>query len=75
MQLSEEDIAEFIDLCEEEDGVRPSVETAREAATRVVLLYERLLLPLPDEVDAVRLAKSVERGRLSSGQAGPVANL
>ena len=50
MKLADSDIEDFMKLCEEEDGVRPSREMASEAATRVVLLYERLLLPTPHEM-------------------------
>ena len=70
--LTDDDIQEFTDLCEEEDGVRPTDEAAREAATRVVLLYERLLLPTPEEIgETRRLAESDAPGNLSGGPVEP----
>jgi hypothetical protein len=71
MMLTEADIEEFIALTREEDGMTLSREEAREAATRVVLLYERLLLPTPEEVTAARLAKDRARGNVSHGQVEP----
>ena len=71
MTLTEADVEEFIALTEEEDGIKLSFEEAREAATRVALLYERLLMPTPREIAEARLAKSNGGGRVSDGLVGP----
>ena len=71
MTLTDKDIEEFLALCEEEDGVRPSREVALEAAARVVLLYERLLLPTPEEIRTAHLAKSRSGGSLTNGPVEP----
>jgi hypothetical protein len=71
MTLTDEDIHEFMALTEEEDGIRITFEEAREAATRVALLYERLLMPTPSEIAEARLAKAGSRGRVSDGSAEP----
>lgn len=71
MTLSEADINEFKALTEEEDGIKLSDEEAREAATRVALLYEQLLMPTPREIEETRLAKSDGGGRVSDGPAEP----
>jgi len=68
MTLTDRDIDEFMALCEEEDGVRPSREVAHEAATRLVLLYRQLVLPTPQERDEHRLAKKPARGIVQNEQ-------
>lgn len=64
MTLTEADIDEFIALCEE-NGDRLTREEAREAATRLLLVYERLAMPTPGELRAAVLAKSGQRGSVS----------
>jgi hypothetical protein len=71
MTLTDADIEEFIALTEEEDGIKMSYEEAREAATRVALLYERLLMPTPREIAEIRLAKTDAGGKVSDGPAQP----
>jgi len=71
MMLTDADIHEFMALTEEEDGIAISFEEAREAATRVALLYERLLMPTPREIAEIRLAKTGGGGRVSDGPAEP----
>lgn len=53
--LTQEDVAEFQRICEEEDGVTITVDEAREAARRVAFIYELLLRPTPKEQRAGRL--------------------
>ncbi len=64
MTLTEADIDEFMALCEE-NGDRLTREEAREAASRLLLVYERLAMRTPSELQAARLAKSSLRGSLS----------
>lgn len=49
MQLSDEEISDFINVYESCYQERLSVEEAREIATRLVALYEVLARPLPGE--------------------------
>ena len=71
MLYSEEDLQEFIRLCEEEDGRHPSREEAEEAATRLILMYRHLLFPTAVLREAARLATSGGDGTLSSGPVEP----
>jgi hypothetical protein len=64
MTLTEADIDEFLALCDE-NGDRLTREEAREAAARLLLVYERLAMPTPSELQAARLVKSSPRGSLS----------
>ena len=70
MTLSEADIDEFIAISERTHNIRLTREEAREAATRVGLLYERLMMPTPKEI-AARLAKSSGGGKVSGVQVEP----
>lgn len=72
MLIAEEELEEFVRLCQE-CGETPSEEEAREAATRLVLLYERLLMPTPSETSQKSdpLAKSRAPGTLSDGPVEP----
>ena len=74
MKLTDADIEEFMNLCEEEDGVRPSRELASEAATRLALLYERLLLPTPREVASTDLKNQNAEVGYREGKSSPSIN-
>jgi hypothetical protein len=47
-------------------GVELSHDNAREAATRLLLVYQTIARPTPSELRAARLAKSVTTGIVSS---------
>ena len=51
MKLTDEDIEAFIDVYEEEHGVRLSREDAWDMAARLVTFYEAVSRPLPDVED------------------------
>jgi len=65
MILTDAELDEFIAIIKEEDGTSLSRDEAREPATRVVMLYRWLMQPTPRDIEAARLAKSGERGKLS----------
>jgi hypothetical protein len=64
MTLTHADIDEFMALCKE-NGDHLTREEAREAAARLLFVYERLAMSTPSELQAARLAKSDPRGSLS----------
>ncbi len=49
MQISDESLKEFMDICEHELGERLSVDEAREAASSLLELYALLCSPTPRE--------------------------
>jgi hypothetical protein len=51
MQLSDESLREFIRIYKEEEGEELTMAEAREMATNLVTLYERLCEPLPWETE------------------------
>ena len=53
MVLSNEIIEGFMEIYRDEFGEEITRDEAREAAARMVALYELLLLPLPHEIEAM----------------------
>jgi len=49
MRITEEELREFISICEEEYGVQLSPGEAMVCAKRLLLLYELIYRPLPSE--------------------------
>ena len=49
MEISDEALAEFIDICEREHKVRLEPKDARIIAKRLLLLYELMHRPVPDD--------------------------
>lgn len=73
MNLTERDLAEFIALSADV-GVALSLDEAREAATRLLLVYQTIARPTPSELRAARLAKSVTGGMVA-GESSPLNSI
>jgi len=71
VKLTDRDIAEFINLCEQ-DGMKLAPDEARPIAMRLVFLYRHLARPTPHEL-AAGLAKRAEQDTVEGVPPSPAA--